>query len=159
MQFPTIKQRFPSRHQESNLEQLFNLFVFLNMHLPISPTLPETNIAPARTPSPKGNNRLSTIHFQARWLLVSRRDICCSHVSLSLGAETPQTTHVSCLFAALVTGAFSLATYQWTPVSRWGDKSKLSLLLGGVSCREKCHGGLKKKHVHHPGCFFLGSLF
>ena len=27
-------------------------------------TLPETNIAPARKPSPKGNNRLPTIDFQ-----------------------------------------------------------------------------------------------
>ena len=36
-------------------------------------TLPETNIAPASSPSQKETNRIPTIHFQGRLLLVSGR--------------------------------------------------------------------------------------
>ena len=42
------------------------------MKLEMKPTLPKTNIAPENS-MPKGNNRIKTIRFQVRLLLVSGR--------------------------------------------------------------------------------------
>ena len=131
-------------NQESNLEQLLSLLVLLNMHLPISPTLPETNIAPARTPSQKETivfQHLSTIHFQARWLLVSGRDIFCSHVSLSLGAET-HSNHTMC---HVCLQPWSLVLFLWQRTnghlkSRWVINPNNHCRSVGFP-REKCHGG------------------